>query len=200
MEQSERIRELDRFKNDEIYILIASDVAARGLDIKDVSHVFNYDVPWHPDDYVHRIGRTGRAGKSGIAISLVTSADQESIDNIQKLTSTKIAEMSLDGSSKPAREEGPADAGQDDERPRRARRPRGGDKAEARQPREPREEREPRTERAPRPEREPRAEREPRPARDARPPRPERHVQVDAEEDGGWNGPVPGFLGQGFGG
>src|SRR5687768_5283016 len=59
MEQSDRIRELERFKADEINILIASDVAARGLDIKGVSHVFNYDVPWHPDDYVHRIGRTG---------------------------------------------------------------------------------------------------------------------------------------------
>src|SRR3546814_4803031 len=58
MEQSDRLRELDRFKNDEINILVASDVAARGLDIKGVSHVFNYDVPWHPDDYVHRIGRT----------------------------------------------------------------------------------------------------------------------------------------------
>jgi superfamily II DNA/RNA helicase len=202
MEQSERIRELDRFKNDEINILIASDVAARGLDIKGVSHVFNYDVPWHPDDYVHRIGRTGRAGKTGIAITLVTNADQESIENIQKLTSTKIAEMSLDGGDRPARAEpvAAADAGQDEERPRRARRPRGGDKAEARPPREPREEREPRAERTPRPEREPRAEREPRPAREARPPRRERHEQVDAEEDGGWNGPVPSFLGKGFGG
>src|SRR3954454_10361389 len=93
MAQSDRIAELDRFKNDEINILVASDVAARGLDIKGVSHVFNYDVPWHPDDYVHRIGRTGRAGKTGIAITLVTGADAESIDNIQKLTGTRLAEM-----------------------------------------------------------------------------------------------------------
>ena len=63
MEQSDRIAELDRFKNGEINILVASDVAARGLDIKGVSHVFNFDVPWQPDDYVHRIGRTGRAGQ-----------------------------------------------------------------------------------------------------------------------------------------
>ena len=91
MEQSERISELDRFKTGEINMLVASDVAARGLDIKGVSHVFNYDVPWHPDDYVHRIGRTGRAGKTGIAYTLVTSADAEAIDNIQKLTGTKIA-------------------------------------------------------------------------------------------------------------
>ncbi len=107
MEQRERIGELDRFKADEINILVASDVAARGLDIKGVSHVFNYDVPWHPDDYVHRIGRTGRAGKTGIAITLVTPADAEAIDNIQKLTSTKIAELDSDG--KTERAEAPAD-------------------------------------------------------------------------------------------
>src|SRR4028119_189507 len=90
MEQSERIRELDRFKEGEINILIASDVAARGLDIKDVSHVFNFDVPWHPDDYIHRIGRTGRAGKTGIAITLVTSADAEAIAAIEKLSGAPI--------------------------------------------------------------------------------------------------------------
>ena len=95
MDQSSRISELDRFKADEINILVASDVAARGLDIKGVTHVFNYDVPWHPDDYVHRIGRTGRAGATGIAITLVTTADEEAVANIQKLTGHSIA--SLDG-------------------------------------------------------------------------------------------------------
>src|SRR4051794_10383152 len=90
MEQPERIRELDRFKDGEINVLVASDVAARGLDIKDVSHIFNYDVPWHPDDYIHRIGRTGRAGKTGIAITLATPADQEAVEAIEKLTGTKI--------------------------------------------------------------------------------------------------------------
>jgi superfamily II DNA/RNA helicase len=90
MEQPERIRELDRFKDGEINILVASDVAARGLDIKDVSHVFNYDVPWHPDDYIHRIGRTGRAGKTGIAITLATKADAEAIEAIEKLTGAQI--------------------------------------------------------------------------------------------------------------
>jgi len=98
MDQSSRISELDRFKADEINILVASDVAARGLDIKGVTHVFNYDVPWHPDDYVHRIGRTGRAGATGIAITLVTSADEEAIANIQKLTGHAIA--TLDGVEK----------------------------------------------------------------------------------------------------
>src|SRR5436309_12234686 len=106
MDQPARLAELDRFKKGDVNILVASDVAARGLDIKGVSHVFNYDVPWHPDDYVHRIGRTGRAGKTGIAISLVTNADAESIANIQKLTGTKIAEM--DGA--PARAGGGEDA------------------------------------------------------------------------------------------
>ncbi|HVF83189.1 MAG TPA: DEAD/DEAH box helicase, partial [Sphingomicrobium sp.] len=75
MEQAERIAEFDRFKRDEITVLVASDVAARGLDVKGVSHVINFDVPWQPDDYVHRIGRTGRAGMTGIAITLATKED-----------------------------------------------------------------------------------------------------------------------------
>jgi superfamily II DNA/RNA helicase len=91
MDQSERIAEFDRFKRDEINILVASDVAARGLDVKGVSHVFNFDVPWQPDDYVHRIGRTGRAGAKGTAITLATKADGELIDRIEKLTGQKIA-------------------------------------------------------------------------------------------------------------
>lgn len=90
MSQPERMRELDLFKSGEINILVASDVAARGLDIKGVSHIFNYDAPWHPDDYIHRIGRTGRAGATGTAITLVTPADEEAIDNIEKLTGQKI--------------------------------------------------------------------------------------------------------------
>src|SRR3546814_5415644 len=73
--------------------LVASDVAARGLDVKGVSHVFNFDAPWHPDDYVHRIGRTGRAGAKGRAFTLITPSDDEAIDNIQKLTGTTIEEI-----------------------------------------------------------------------------------------------------------
>jgi superfamily II DNA/RNA helicase len=91
MDQSARIAEFDRFKRDEINILVASDVAARGLDVKGVSHVFNFDVPWQPDDYVHRIGRTGRAGATGIAITLATKADGELVERIEKLTGQKIA-------------------------------------------------------------------------------------------------------------
>jgi superfamily II DNA/RNA helicase len=90
MDQSDRIAEFDRFKKDEITILVASDVAARGLDVKGVSHVINFDVPWQPDDYVHRIGRTGRAGMKGIAITLATREDAEAIGRIEKLIGHKI--------------------------------------------------------------------------------------------------------------
>ena len=90
IDQATRIKELDRFKSGEINILVASDVAARGLDIKGVSHVFNFDTPWHPDDYVHRIGRTGRAGAKGRAFTFVAKEDAEAIENIEKLTKSKI--------------------------------------------------------------------------------------------------------------
>jgi superfamily II DNA/RNA helicase len=90
MDQSDRIAEFDRFKNDEITILVSSDVSARGLDVKGVSHVINFDVPWQPDDYIHRIGRTGRAGMKGIAITLATRSDGEAIDRIERLIGHKI--------------------------------------------------------------------------------------------------------------
>jgi superfamily II DNA/RNA helicase len=93
MEQPARIAEFDRFKKDEINILVASDVAARGLDVKGVSHVVNFDVPWQPDDYVHRIGRTGRAGAKGIAITLATREDGEAVAAIEKLAGQKIARV-----------------------------------------------------------------------------------------------------------
>lgn len=93
MEQSDRIAEFDRFKQDEITVLVASDVAARGLDVKGVSHVINFDVPWQPDDYIHRIGRTGRAGMKGIAITLATREDAEAVAAIEKLTGLRIARL-----------------------------------------------------------------------------------------------------------
>src|SRR3954465_2524249 len=131
MEQPERIRELERFKAGDINILVASDVAARGLDIKDVSHVFNYDVPWHPDDYIHRIGRTGRAGKTGIAITLAAPADAEAIEAIEKLTGAKIRPVEAIGAAPAAEPEAAAAAEEEapssarEERPRRER-SRGG--------------------------------------------------------------------------
>jgi superfamily II DNA/RNA helicase len=93
LEQSARTAALDSFRKGEVKLLIASDVAARGLDIPDVSHVFNFDVPHHADDYVHRIGRTGRAGKSGTAITIVSSMDSKSVAAIEKLIGQPIAWM-----------------------------------------------------------------------------------------------------------
>jgi superfamily II DNA/RNA helicase len=104
MEQAARIAEFDRFKRGDIDILVASDVAARGLDVKDVSHVINFDVPWQPDDYIHRIGRTGRAGASGIAITLAAKADAELVDRIEKLTGQKIARAGAPGKAAQAEE------------------------------------------------------------------------------------------------
>ena len=101
MEQAERIAEFERFKKDEVNVLVASDVAARGLDVKGVSHVFNFDVPWQPDDYVHRIGRTGRAGAKGTAITLATKAESELVDRIEKLTGQKISRAGAPKKSKP---------------------------------------------------------------------------------------------------
>ncbi len=85
MDQSSRTATLDKFRSGEIALLAASDVAARGLDIPDVSHVINFDVPWQPDDYVHRIGRTGRAGKEGFSATIVTPDDIKAMESIAKL-------------------------------------------------------------------------------------------------------------------
>jgi len=207
MEQSQRIAELDRFKAGDVNILVASDVAARGLDIKGVSHVFNFDAPWHPDDYVHRIGRTGRAGATGVAFTLATPDDAENITNIEKLTGLKIERY--EGVEMP--EGAPAEKGRgrgrggkpkaDAPAPARAERA-SAEPPAAREPRAPREARPPREERPAREERSARAERparEERPARAARPPRDERPprrdpVPQDDGPDDGWNGPMPGFL------
>ena len=190
MEQPERIRELDRFKDGDINILVASDVAARGLDVKDVSHVFNYDVPWHPDDYIHRIGRTGRAGKTGIAITLATGADAEAIEAIEKLTGAKIRPVEAPGAAPargeeeaaPEQREEPQDEAPRQERPRRERRTRDKPKDE---PKPRRAERSRAEEPESRPERQRQPERAPEP-------------EPQGEEEG-WNGPVPGFLSQSFG-
>lgn len=90
MDQLARMASLDAFKNGGVSLIVCSDVAARGLDIPEVSHVFNFDVPTHSEDYVHRIGRTGRAGRSGVAITLVTEDDKKYIDQIQNLIGKAI--------------------------------------------------------------------------------------------------------------
>jgi len=178
MDQGSRIAELDRFKKGEINILVASDVAARGLDIKGVSHVFNYDTPWHPDDYVHRIGRTGRAGAKGKAFTMVTPEDAEAIANVEKLTGLAIAEFgATNGESRqPQERQAEPRESADEERPRRGRSRRD-------KPRE-----EPVREDRPRSEKPAPARRSPAPRREPEP--------VDAGDDGEWNGPVPGFLGR----
>jgi superfamily II DNA/RNA helicase len=85
MPQSKRTETLERFKNGDVRILVASDVAARGLDVQGLSHVFNFDVPHHAEDYVHRIGRTGRAGRDGRAFTLATPEDGKAVAAIEAL-------------------------------------------------------------------------------------------------------------------
>jgi len=170
MDQADRIAEFDRFKKDEINILVASDVAARGLDVKGVSHVFNFDVPWQPDDYIHRIGRTGRAGAKGIAITLATKADAEAVARIEKLTGLKIARSSAAGAPAPE--------------------PRPRAKAEAKPaPTEPK-----RAAKAePKPAAGPAARAEAKPAARADKPRQEKTPVVE-DLKSEWNGPLPSFL------
>ncbi len=111
---------LQSFRDGNLQLLVASDVAARGLDIPDVSHVFNFDVPIHSEDYVHRIGRTGRAGRSGAAFTLVTKRDSKFVDAIEKLIGEKVEWLNGDVNSLP-----PAEESADSERPRRNSRERG---------------------------------------------------------------------------
>jgi len=99
LDQSVRTRTLDGFRAGKIDLLVASDVAARGLDIPAVGHIFNFDVPYHPDDYVHRIGRTGRAGRSGHAFMLVTPRDGKYLEAIERLTGRKLERRTLEGLS-----------------------------------------------------------------------------------------------------
>ncbi|NQU61999.1 MAG: DEAD/DEAH box helicase [Rhodospirillales bacterium] len=97
MSQPERTATLGKFKTGDIKLLVCSDVAARGLDIPEMSHVFNFDVPTHAEDYVHRIGRTGRAGHQGRAITIATPEDGKYLEAIEELTGRKIPRMELGG-------------------------------------------------------------------------------------------------------
>jgi superfamily II DNA/RNA helicase len=96
LDQSLRMKTLDAFRKGDLKLLVASDVAARGLDIPDVGHVFNFDVPHHADDYVHRIGRTGRAGRKGEAFLLLSAADEKNYDKVLKLIKKEPVELKLD--------------------------------------------------------------------------------------------------------
>ncbi|SCB06888.1 Superfamily II DNA and RNA helicase [Rhizobium hainanense] len=116
MDQRSRMTMLQNFKDGNLQLLVASDVAARGLDIPDVSHVFNFDVPIHSEDYVHRIGRTGRAGRSGAAFTIVTKRDTKHVDAIEKLIGEDVQWLNGDLSALP-----PADESGDDNRSSRRR-------------------------------------------------------------------------------
>jgi superfamily II DNA/RNA helicase len=178
LEQRVRMQTLDRFKQGELQLLVASDVAARGLDIPDVSHVFNYEPPRHADDYVHRIGRTGRAGRSGEAYTLVAPDDGRSLSAIEKLTGQQIEEATFEGMPT----ERLADDGRS-ERSGRSERGRGrrGERSEGDRPRRERTPRTEQTEAAALAEHSERPVREPRPLRDRA--RDERPREDRARED-----------------
>ncbi|WP_170375615.1 DEAD/DEAH box helicase [Ruegeria atlantica] len=93
LDQSQRMKTLDGFRDGSLRLLVASDVAARGLDVPSVSHVFNFDVPGHPEDYVHRIGRTGRAGRDGKAITICSGRDEKALAAIEKLIQKDIPKL-----------------------------------------------------------------------------------------------------------
>jgi superfamily II DNA/RNA helicase len=97
MAQARRTETLDRFRNGEIAILVASDVAARGLDIEGLSHVFNFDVPIHAEDYIHRIGRTGRAGREGHSFTLASEGDGRFVEAIEKMLGKQIPRIEISG-------------------------------------------------------------------------------------------------------
>jgi len=228
IDQNTRQKELERFKSGDINILVASDVAARGLDIKGVSHVFNYDTPWHPDDYVHRIGRTGRAGAKGRAFTFVTKSDAEAIDNVEKLTGSKIKVFGKEdvrvelidpaADKKPSRSKS-KDAKRDDadaedapkKRPSRSRKPKqdnSGQDDAGRSDAPASDKTGPDTDEAPKAKRE-RAPRKPagddQPKRDSKPKsdsKPGSNRRRDQDDEpvpaGEWNGPKPGFLDVGF--
>ena len=178
MDQKSRSETLDKFRSGEITLLAASDVAARGLDIPDVSHVFNFDMPWDADDYVHRIGRTGRAGKEGFSIGLVTADDIKILNAVEKVAGTApewIGEAPGEGDfSEGGRKRRGRGGRPGADRPPPRRDARGGRGGERRAGAEG--EREPRRERADRG-----GDRGPRPERVAREPRPvEAHGHSDA--------------------
>jgi superfamily II DNA/RNA helicase len=129
--QDERLKALDAFKQGEVDLLVCTDVAARGLDIKDVPAVFNFDVPFNAEDYVHRIGRTGRAGASGLAVTLVSPSDTRLVSDIEKLIKKKIDVETLDlGSERSSDERRGSDRGADRHSER------GSDRSPDRRPRE----------------------------------------------------------------
>jgi superfamily II DNA/RNA helicase len=193
MDQKSRTETLDRFRKGSLKLLIASDVAARGLDIPAVSHVVNFDVPTHAEDYIHRIGRTGRAGRSGISITLAAPADGKYLDAILKLIQRDIPVVKLNGAAgQPEPSSEPTEhRGRDRGNRRRGQRPErresapGTPAADAPKASRQADERQPRKEpRPPTPEPQRRQQQAPR----------RRDPAVDADSPFGQDGPVPAFL------
>ena len=132
LDQSRRMEVLKGFRDGEIRFLCASDVAARGLDIPDVSHIFNFDVPGHAEDYVHRIGRTGRAGKSGVALMICVPRDEKNLEDVERLVKQKIPRLDSPMASAPAPAPAKAKAKeQTEEKPKRSRQSRKPKDADA---------------------------------------------------------------------
>jgi superfamily II DNA/RNA helicase len=188
IDQASRQKQLEAFKNGDINLLVASDVAARGLDVKGVSHVFNFDAPWHPDDYIHRIGRTGRAGAKGKAFTFVTKADEEAIESIEKLIGNKIERL------------GQIEAPADGEERSSANRGRKAPASKAKEPRpaEP-EAANNAPEAKPVPEKAAAKPARKKPAPNIETAKPDQSAGAAAPGDDSWNGPMPGFLSVGFG-
>jgi superfamily II DNA/RNA helicase len=200
MEQRSRNWTLNQLRQGRVQVLVATDVAARGIDVPGLSHVINYDLPRAAEDYVHRIGRTGRAGRSGVAITLTTPADGKYIDAITRLIQKDIPEGKLSGEAAPSQSRSePSDAPAREERSGRgsgARR-RGGESRARPEPA-----------RQEQPSRQEQPVRQERPDRqDDRPQRPERkdsgrsqrapaqHIEgIVSDSPFGSDGPIPAFL------
>ena len=186
MPQSARFATLEKFKAGEVRLLVCSDVAARGIDIGGLSHVFNFDVPHHAEDYVHRIGRTGRAGLTGRALTLATPEDRLAVEAIEKLTGHAIPPLAVEGLD-------PVDWAEAE--PRGRRRGRGGKPAAPKAAERP----EPKAKEAPRREREEAPRREREDTRREAPPRREREPRrAGPTETGraviGFGDDIPAFM------
>ncbi|MDG1861813.1 MAG: DEAD/DEAH box helicase [Yoonia sp.] len=200
LEQSHRTRTLESFRDNELRFLVASDVAARGLDIPAVTHVFNFDVPSHAEDYVHRIGRTGRAGRSGTAIMICATRDEKNFADVERLVNEEIPRLENPLATVKSAPEDDAETPKSDAKPRsrsRTRKPREDKAKPAAQavvaeeakvesaPREQahlheREERKPRTERQ---ERDAQAERQPQSDKQPQAERQERHQHGERQRN-----------------
>jgi len=196
LDQSQRTKTLAEFKSGELRLLVASDVAARGLDIPAVSHVFNVDIPRNADDYVHRIGRTGRAGLKGEAVTLVSSEDNKALAKVVKLIGKEPAELKLSDEAQaapaPQAEQETANAETGSEKPKSRRRSRARPKPEAEAPAVDAAKVEIVTERALAPEK---SERKERPSRAERPSRNDRRDRHERDlSPVGFGDHVPEFL------